>query len=183
MRSIVSTHRRSSASTAADSRACPTRSRTCSVPVSASAADPRDHVRLRDRLTVADRKRRVVVGAAAQLLGTNDSRGTRSIAASTRSSTTSRPRSCASTIRSWPRRGIRRHARAYGRTREVLRRNAEERRRDLHDGLRLRLDPMVASDLRSPRRNTVLPPRRDAPARSANRTRAAGHDHFAAFGC
>ncbi len=47
---------------------------------------------------MADRQRRVVVGARRSSSGTNSSRGTRSIAASTRSSSMSRLRSCSSTI-------------------------------------------------------------------------------------
>ena len=61
-------------------------------------ADARDHVRLRDRLLAADRQRGVVVGASRCSRGTKSSRGTRAIAASTRSSSMPRARSCRSTI-------------------------------------------------------------------------------------
>src|SRR5213592_2546536 len=74
--------------------------------------------------------------------GTKSSRGTRSIAASTRSSTTSLPRSWASTIR------LLASAVGSGGTRERTgvcgRRDAEMLQhggRDLHDRLRLRIDP------------------------------------------
>ena len=68
-------------------------------PSSQRLADRGDDPGLGDRLALADRQRRVGVGAAARSRsGTNSSRGTAPIAASTRSSSISRRRSCRSTI-------------------------------------------------------------------------------------